>query len=152
MRQHVPNTFRYFKRFEQQLRKRSGYRKYFNPKKDAFYSIYNVGPYTLSPFKVVWREQAASFTAAIAGKAYVAGQAKPIIPDHKLMLVAVDGSEEAHYLCAVLNSSVCRVAVKGYVVETQTSVHVSNILPSPSLIPRTHFTRHWPSFHNAPMT
>jgi ribosomal protein S15P/S13E/SAM-dependent methyltransferase len=124
MKERVPNTYRYFKRFEDQLRKRSGFRKYFNPNKDPFWSMYNVGPYTLAAHKVVWREQAAQFTAAVVGTREVAGQTKPVIPDHKLMLVALETSQEAHYLCAALNSCVCRVAVKGYVVETQTSVHV----------------------------
>lgn len=124
LKENLPQSYRYFKRFETQLSKRSGYRKYFDQKKDPFWSMYNVGPYTLSPYKVVWREQAAEFTSAVVGMADVAGQQKPIIPDHKLMLVSTGILDEAHYLCAVLNSSVCRVVVKGYVVETQTSVHV----------------------------
>lgn len=122
MKVHLPETFRYFKQFEKLLRQRSGYRKYFDPKEDAFYSMYNVGPYTLARYKVVWREQ--GFMTAVIGGGQVAGRKKPIVPDHKLMLVEFVRWNGAHYLCAVLNSCVCRAVVKGYVVETQTSVHV----------------------------
>lgn len=131
LKEHLPQTHRYFKQFEEKLRKRSGYVKYFDTAKDPFYSMYNVGPYTMAPFKVVWREQAADFTAAVVTTAQCAATAKIVIPDHKLMLVAVKSIEEAHYLCAVLNSGVCRVVVKGYIVETQTSVHVLEHLAVP---------------------
>jgi hypothetical protein len=90
MKERLPNTFRYFRRFEDKLRRRSGFRKYFDPKADPLWTMYNVGPYTLSPRKVVWREQAAEFTAAAAGAVNVAGQRKPVVPDHKLMLVDLE--------------------------------------------------------------
>ncbi len=135
MKENLPETYRYFKRFEEKLRGRSGFRKFFDPKKDPFWSIYNVGPYTLATYKVVWREQAAEFTAAVVGVEEIAGRQRSVIPDHKLMLVALDRFEEAHYLCAALNSSTCRVAVKGYVVETQTSVHVLEHIAVPRFDP-----------------
>ena len=55
MKREYPKTYAYFKRFEEQLRQRSGYRKYFKPT-DPFWSMYNVGPYTLAPYRVFWRQ------------------------------------------------------------------------------------------------
>ena len=120
-------TWAYLKRFEDVLRERIGFRKYFNPKRDPFYSIYNVGKYTFSPFKVVWREQASVLTCAIVGKK----EGKIIIPDHKLMFCAFDNLEEAHYLCACLNSSPSQFIVKSYSIETSISTHVLDYVGVP---------------------
>jgi hypothetical protein len=54
----------------------------------------------------------------------VAGKSKPVIPDHKLMFVPLQSANEAHYVCAMLNSSIAVLIVKSYGVETQTSTHV----------------------------
>jgi len=119
MSQEYPKAFAFFKNFEPILRQRPAFKRYF--KSDApFYSIFNIGDYTFSPWKVVWREQAAQLTAAVIGSI----DSRPIIPDHKLMLVDVDNEPEAHYLCAVLNSSPVRLAVASYGVEIQINTHV----------------------------
>jgi hypothetical protein len=55
MKRDYPKTYAYFRKFENVLRKRSGYRLYFKPK-DPFWSMYNVGPYSLAPLRVFWRQ------------------------------------------------------------------------------------------------
>ncbi|HNQ23311.1 MAG TPA: N-6 DNA methylase [Phycisphaerae bacterium] len=121
MRRRWPKTYTYLKRFETQLRERSGYRKYFEASA-PFYSMYNVGPYTRAPWKVVWREQSTTFQASVVGPCE---QRLPILPDHKLMLVPCDARpNEAFYMCAALNSSPAVFAVGSYVVTTSTSTHV----------------------------
>jgi hypothetical protein len=120
MRRRFTKTFEYLILFQEQLRKRSGYRKYFRPT-DPFYSVYNVGPYTMTPWKVVWREQSSRIQAAVVppseGK-------KVVIPDHKLMLVGCDGPGEAYYLAAMLNSAPAEVVIGAYVLSTSTSTHI----------------------------
>ncbi|HTB49782.1 MAG TPA: hypothetical protein VK701_02290, partial [Solirubrobacteraceae bacterium] len=54
MRDKWPHTFAYLKRFEAQLKQRSGYRRYFKPT-DPFYAIYNVSLDTVASTKVAWR-------------------------------------------------------------------------------------------------
>jgi hypothetical protein len=54
MRDKRPHTFAYLKRFEAQLKQRSGYRRYFKPT-DPFYAIYNVSLDTVASTKVAWR-------------------------------------------------------------------------------------------------
>lgn len=121
MRRQWPRTFAYLKQFEDQLRQRPGYRKYFDPN-DPFYSVYNVGPYTLSPTKVVWREQTARFQAAFIQET---GDKHVVLPDHKLMFVPCSGgAREANYLCAALNSTPVCFAVFCFVLATSTSTHV----------------------------
>lgn len=63
MKRRWPKTFAYLRQFEGDpkkpargtLRGRSGYKQYFKPS-DPFYTMYNVGPYTMMPLKVFWRQ------------------------------------------------------------------------------------------------
>ncbi len=119
MKKKFPHAYAYLKRFEVQLRNRAGFRQYFSPD-DPFWAIYNVGPYTLSPWKVVWREQSRTFQCAVVGPR----DGKAVIPDHKLMVVDAGGEEAAYFVAGVLSSSPVRLAVQSYVVSTSTSTHV----------------------------
>ncbi|MFZ2640663.1 MAG: SAM-dependent DNA methyltransferase [Verrucomicrobiia bacterium] len=123
MQAKCPKTYAYFKQFEEQLRKRSGFKQFFDVQTAPFYSVYNVGPYTFERFKVVWREQASFLTAAVAS---VSADAKAIVPDHKLLLCPGHSEEEVHYICALLNSAPAQFIVKGYSLETSISTHVLN--------------------------
>lgn len=114
-----PKAFAYLRRFEVMLRKRPAFKRYFR-KEAPFYSIFNIGDYTFAPWKVIWREQASMFTAAVIGPV----NKRPVVPDHKLMMVEVDSSEEAFYLCGVLNSSPVRLAVLAYAIQTQMTTHI----------------------------
>jgi hypothetical protein len=124
----LPLTYAYLLKFEKLLRQRSGFRKYFSDERGKpfapFYSLYNIGDYTLIPHKVCWREQAEFFTCSVTSNAKLNGKSKIVIPDHKLMFVPLLDKNEAHYVCAMLNSSTAVLIVKSYGVETQTSTHV----------------------------
>ena len=93
-------------------------RRYY-PEGSPFYTMRNVAEYTFAPYKVVWREQASELTTAIA-----VGHERPLVPDHKLMLVSCGSANEAFFLTACLNSVISRLLVKGYVIGTQISTHV----------------------------
>ncbi|HEU4709990.1 MAG TPA: N-6 DNA methylase [Pyrinomonadaceae bacterium] len=125
MQRHFPKTFNYLKQFEEQLRKRSGFKQFFDPNTAPFYSIYNVGPYTFAPYKVVWREQSSLLTAAVTNSL---PPQKPIVPDHKLMLCPGNSVDEVHYICALLNSIPAQFIVKSYGIETSISSHIFNYL------------------------
>ena len=53
MRRHYPRALSYLERFRDLLTARAAYRRY--QQGGTFYSMYNVGPYTMAPIKVVWR-------------------------------------------------------------------------------------------------
>ncbi len=111
-----PKTYAYLKRFEKPLRERSGYRRYFK-ESDPFYSMFNIGEHTFARYKVVWREVAHRLDAAVTGPADPGGAGmKATIPDHTVILVACDELDEAHYLCAALNSAPSRFVVQNYIV------------------------------------
>jgi hypothetical protein len=91
-----PKTYAYLKRFETDLRRRSGYRRYFK-ESDPFYSMFNVGDYTFAPYKVLWREVSNDIQAAVV-KSPSHGD-ELTIPDHTLVAVATDSYDEAQFLC-----------------------------------------------------
>ena len=103
MRRTYPQTHRYLQKFEQLLRGRAAYRRY-QPQK-PFYSMYNVGVYTVAPIKVVWRRMERRIRAAVVASVDNAllGR-RPVVPQETCVLIACDSAAEAHYVCAVLNS------------------------------------------------
>jgi len=127
-----PHTYKYLKEFEDFLKSRPLYKKYFGKSAAPFYTIYNVGRYSLSPYKVLWKEQASELTASVIGEVedrYL--DRKTVIADHKLMFVPCAKEEEAHFICAMLNSSFVQLVAKSYIVETQISTHVLEYIKVP---------------------
>ncbi len=137
LRSSCPHTHYYLSLFEDRLRKRPGFLKYFDQKTAPFYATYNVGPYTFAPHKVVWREQAASLTAAVVSSR----DDRIVIPDHKLMLSPFDLAEEAHFVCACLNNTIAQFLVKAYAVETSISTHLFGHLSVPRYEPNNRLHR-----------
>ena len=122
MKQLYPKTYAYLKQFEgdpkrperDTLRGRSGYRQYFKPT-DPFYSMYNVGPYTMAKWKVLWPEVGHSVRAGACGPVKV-DKSKPSLPDHTIIAVSCDSESEAYYISGLLNSSPAHVAAAAYIV------------------------------------
>lgn len=133
MEREYPKALAYISRFEKLLRIRAAYRRYFT-EDDPFWSMFNVGQYTFAPWKVVWREQASGLTAAVIGPV----SRRPVIPDHKLMMVDVGSREEAHYLCAVLNSAPSRLAVAAYAVQISMNTHILENVRAPKFSDKNH--------------
>ncbi|HUT11378.1 MAG TPA: N-6 DNA methylase [Thermoguttaceae bacterium] len=115
MRRDYPRTLEYLGRFERLLRSRAAYKRYQNNK--AFYSMYNVGRYTVAPIKVVWRRMDRRINAAVVEPVDdpVLGP-RPVVPQETCVLIACDSSAEAHYVCAVLNSSIVGFLVTAHSV------------------------------------
>jgi hypothetical protein len=113
---HQPRLYAYLKKFEATLRERSGYRKYFDPEKDAFYSIYNVATYTLAPYKVVWKALARQTAVTVVSTCEDEwfDEPKVIIPEHNTIFIPTQLEQEAHYLCAVLNSDIGSLVVQAH--------------------------------------
>jgi hypothetical protein len=115
MQEEFPKTYSYLSRFKEFLEKRPAFKRYFKP--DApFYSIFNIGDYTFAPWKVVWREVAGELDAAVVGRALADKSKKIVIPDHTCILVQCSTQQEAHFLCALINSSPARLAIRNYIV------------------------------------
>jgi len=124
MRRRYPKALAYLKRFEEPLRKRSGFRRYFRAD-DPFYSIYNVGPDTLCRHKVVWRDMGTTIQAAVLSTR------TPVCPEHHVMFVPVSSAEEGHFVCGLLMSSLAKAVIAGYTTTTGQSTHIMGVVRIP---------------------
>jgi len=143
-RKHYPHAYRYFRRINgvkdstgtPLLENRSTWRTRMKPAGAPFYAIYNVGKYTFAPYKVVWAEIAKTLVAAVVSSQelpYGLGE-KPIVPDHKIYFVPLDDEDQAHFLCALLNSEPVRTFVDSFTVKTQVGTLFRH-LRLPSFVP-----------------
>jgi len=115
-----PATYSYLLNYADMLSERSTYKRYQSGL--PIYSIFCVGDYSFKPCKVVWLEQQnpSAFRAAVvteAADSIVLN--KVIVPDHKVYSATVDSLDEAHYLCAFLNSHPVRTWLGGFLIGKQ---------------------------------
>ncbi len=136
MKLKYPKTYAYLKKFEGDrnspergtLRGRSGYKQYFKPS-DPFYSMYNVGPYTMVEWKVYWTRVSAEIGAAVSG-----GSTGNLILSAETATFAPLSSEmEAHYFAALMNSSPCRCTIENYASKSTGSFGSPHVLTNVSI-------------------
>ena len=127
MQDRYPRTLAYLEQFAELLTGRAAYRRY--QQNAPFYSMYNVGPYTVAPIKVVWRRMDKRINAAVLTESDdpLLGR-RSTIPQETCVLIAADSFDEAHYLTAVLNSSIVDFLV------TSHSVHGGKGFATPSML------------------
>jgi hypothetical protein len=116
MTSRYPKAHAYLKRFQEILAARKTQAVRHLVERGAFYSIFGVGRYTLAPWKVTWAEVGNEADAAVVGSANVSTTKKPVIPDHTCVFVDFNRREEAHFVCAAINSSPARLAIRNYIV------------------------------------
>jgi len=104
-----PKTYAYLKRFEKELRNRSGYKQILSRREKEFYGLMDIDDYTFEPWKVVWT-RIGSIQAAVVSS----DRGKVVIPQETITLVPCNSSEEAHYICAIVNSAVFQFAAESY--------------------------------------
>ena len=118
MREKYPQTYRYLKRFEGDvdapkrgtLRGRSLFRRYFEPS-DPFYSMYGVGPYTMARWKVCWTRIDTRLRAAVVGPD---DRDRLVLPQETITFAPFDDPDEAHYFCALFNSTPADALVRSF--------------------------------------
>ncbi len=101
MKQKYPLTYFYLKKYEEMLRDRAAYKRYFRTT-DPFYSMFDVGSYTFSMYKVVWPWISRRVNVSVTGSS----DGRIIIPEHNTFLVQCSAFQEAHYICSLMNSSI----------------------------------------------
>jgi len=141
MQREYPHAWSYLKGFEEELRERAAFKRYFTRKDKnsrkavetgPFYSMFNVGEYTFAKYKVMWREQASRIESCVAR-----GSKEHLpLPDHKLMLVDCKSDRESHYLTALLNSASSNLAVLSYAIGIQFDTHLVHNLNIARFNPR----------------
>jgi hypothetical protein len=114
MKKKWPKTFGYLTRFKDVLLSRGSKSIRELAERTAFYAMFGVGPYTVARFKVVWQFMSQDIFAAVVSQHKTPFGFRLVIPMKTVALIACDNEAEAHYLCALLNSTPVRDFVKSY--------------------------------------
>jgi hypothetical protein len=128
-----PKTYGYLKRFVRELRNRSGYHQILSKREREFYGVMDIGTYTFAPWKVMWT-RLARIEAAVIGL----HEGKPIVPQKTVTLVECSSENEAHHICALVNSSPFQLAAISYSQEggkSMGSVHILEHIRIPRFDP-----------------
>ncbi len=112
-----PRTYEYLKRFDELLRRRAAWKRFFTAKRDGhivekapFYSMFAAGAYTFAPFKAAWPRMASDLKAAVLE----AHDSKPLLPQETITFVPCSSRDEAHYICGLVNSTPVNYAARAY--------------------------------------
>lgn len=121
-----PKTFEWLMYFHDVLletRIRSG--KFYDPSQFPFYKLDNVGPYTFKPYHVIWKEQSKMMVACVISSLNSTELGnKMIVTDSKVLYASFDNEDEAHYLCAIINSKTIAKIIESYTIDTQRGVDI----------------------------
>jgi len=101
-----PNAYAYYNHFKDTLVRAANYKQYGKGK--PWYFIHRVGKQIFSPFKVVWGEVSTRINAAVVTRKSTSDNGF-LIPDYTCVYIPVHNENEAHCVCAVLNSTISRM-------------------------------------------
>ena len=104
MLDHTPLTFAYLKQFEKILLSRGSNIIRQFAEKTEFYAMYGIGSYTFARYRVAWKRMAARMEATVLTLHKTPFGIKPVVATDTTSLFAAKTADEAHYLCAILNS------------------------------------------------
>jgi hypothetical protein len=79
-----------------------------------FHTMFNIGEQSFAPYKVVWKRMASDLEAVVLSKVKTPIGEKDVIPTDTTSLIPFTNEDEAHYVCAILNSSPVRFCVRSY--------------------------------------
>jgi hypothetical protein len=104
----TPRTYEWLNDFKEELLQRKS--KMFV--KEPFYSVYGLGNWD-SKYKVVWNSMGfyPNFVVISSVDDERLGK-KIILPEHVLSFVPLGSKKEAHYVCAILNSSIVNASLR----------------------------------------
>ncbi|MBN2021047.1 MAG: N-6 DNA methylase [Sedimentisphaerales bacterium] len=114
MKRDWPHTYNYLTRFKEVLLSRGSKTVRELAERTAFYAMFGIGRYTVARYKVVWKRMASDLVAAVISQHKTNFGWKTIIPTDTTSLFATEKEDEAHYLCAILNSLPVRKFIKSY--------------------------------------
>ncbi|WP_135853565.1 DNA methyltransferase family protein [Halorussus salinus] len=122
LREECPNTYDYLESRRDELEARSS--SWLD--KGPFYNVFGLGEYTWSEYKVAWCRL--GFKPHFAVVSTVEDDdlgEKQVVPGDHFMFVAADSEEEAHFLCALLNSAPYQRSLKHVASEGKASLSKS---------------------------
>jgi SAM-dependent methyltransferase len=139
-------TFKFLSEFRSELESRKFYGKKIKGN-FPFYTLFQVNASTFSEYKVVWKSIAGKisgkpeFNCAVvsANQDRILGR-KGAIPNESLVFIPLEQAEEAYYCCAILNSSIVKLIVASYTIETRIPPNITENVFIPRFDPhdKTH--------------
>jgi len=114
MKKEYPRTYSYLIRFKQEFLSRGSKSTRQLAERTAFYAMFGIGPYTIAPYKVAWKGLANDIVAAVISQTKTDFGYKIVIPLKTTSFFATKNETEAHYLCALINSTPVREFIKSY--------------------------------------
>jgi hypothetical protein len=114
MKSKWPRTYGYLTKFKDILLSRGSKTVRELAERTSFYAMFGIGPYTVARYKVVWKRMANDLIAAVISQHKTPFGYKIIIPTDTTSLFATDKEDEAHYLCAIINSTSVREFIKSF--------------------------------------
>ena len=114
MKSRWPRTLQYLKQFETVLLTRGSKSIRELAEKTVPWTMYGIGPYTFAPFRVVWKRMANDLVAAVLSDWPTPfGDRMPVGTD-TTSFIPCESEAEAHYLCALLNSTPARLYIRSF--------------------------------------
>jgi hypothetical protein len=114
MKQQWPQTYAYLLRFKDILLSRGSKTVRQLAERTEFYAMFGIGPYTVARYRVVWKRMASDLVAAVISQAKTNFGHKTVIATDTTSLFPTEREDEAHYLCAVINSKPVREFLKSF--------------------------------------
>jgi hypothetical protein len=114
MKKEWPRTYGYLTKFKDTLLSRGSKTVRQFAERTAFYAMYGIGLYTVARYKVVWKRMASDIVAAVISHHKTPFGYKTLIPTDTTSLFATGREDEAHYLCAIINSTPVRQFIKSF--------------------------------------
>jgi hypothetical protein len=105
METQAPMTLAYLRPFEKILLARGSKPIAELARKTQFYAMFGVGEYSVAPWRVAWARTTKHMGAAVLSQMRTAVGRKAIIACDHATFIATDDRMEAHYICAILNST-----------------------------------------------
>jgi hypothetical protein len=120
-------TYDFFALFEDALGSRTIHQRW--GKDNPFYSMYNIGPYTFTRYRVAWKRSTKSFAAVVLGSTndrFLGNRL--VVPNGKVMIVPFEEQAPAYYLCGLLNSSPARWRINQSIT-TEAHAEIIKVVP-----------------------
>lgn len=114
MKKNWPRTYTYLTQFKDVLKARASKVLRDLAEKTEFYAVFGVADYTLAKYRVVWKRMTNDMFACVISQIKTPFGYKIIVPLETTALIAAESEDEAHFLCAIINSVPLREFVKSF--------------------------------------
>jgi hypothetical protein len=114
MMSEVPLTHAYLNQFKSVLLSRGSRLVREFAEKTEFYAMYGIGQYSVAKYRVTWKRMASRIEAVVLSTLKTPFSTKTLISTDTTSFFALDDRQEAHYLCAALNSDIVDAYIRSF--------------------------------------